>query len=96
MITIHDVALRAGVSATTVSHVVNGTRPVSTDLRVRVRDAMRDLGYQPNTLARSLRRKESRTIGLIVPDNSNPFFAEMAHSVEYAAYAADHAVVSVQ
>ena len=93
MVTIHDVAMRAGVSATTVSHVVNGTRPVSSPLSERVRDAMRELGYQPNALARSLRRKQSHTIGLIVPDNSNPFFAEMAHSVEYAAYGNGHAVV---
>lgn len=93
MVTIHDVAIRAGVSATTVSHVVNGTRPVSAQLSVRVQQAMRELGYQPNALARSLRRKQTQTIGLIVPDNSNPFFAEMAHSVEYAAYGNGHAVV---
>ena len=93
MVTIHDVAVRAGVSATTVSHVVNGTRPVSPQLSERVQRAMRDLGYQPNALARSLRRKQTHTIGLIVPDNSNTFFAEMAHSVEYAAYGIGHAVV---
>lgn len=93
MVTIHDVAVRAGVSATTVSHVVNGTRPVSSELSARVQQTVRDLGYQPNALARSLRRKQSHTIGLIVPDNSNPFFAEMAHSVEYAAYGIGHAVV---
>ncbi len=93
MVTIHDVAVRAGVSATTVSHVVNGTRPVSSQLSERVHEATRELGYQPNALARSLRRKETHTIGLIVPDNSNPFFAEMAHSVEYTAYGSGHAVV---
>lgn len=92
MVTIHDVAIRAGVSATTVSHVVNGTRPVSSDLSGRVQLALRDLDYQPNALARSLRRKQSHTIGLIVPDNSNPFFAEMAHAVESAAYGNGHTV----
>lgn len=51
-----DVAERAGVSVTSVSHVINGTRPVSDELRRRVLDAMGELGYRPNALARSLRR----------------------------------------
>ena len=53
--TIRDVAERANVSTTTVSHVINGTRRVSEDLRLRVHQAMQELGYRPNILARSLR-----------------------------------------
>jgi LacI family transcriptional regulator len=77
-----DVAERAGVSVTTVSHVINETRPVSDELRRRVLASMDELGYQPNRLARSLRRGQTHTIGMIIPDNANPFFAEMARGVE--------------
>jgi len=81
-ITIKDVANRAGVSITTVSHVINQTRFVSPELVQRVHAVMEELNYQPNTLARSLRMGETRTIGLIVPDNSNPFFAEVSRIIE--------------
>ena len=84
MATMKDIADRAGVSITTVSHVVNGTRFVSEKIRERVIDVMDELGYQPNVLARGLRRGESSTIGLIVPDVTNPYFAEIARSVEDA------------
>ena len=77
-----DVAERAGVSVTTVSHVINETRPVSDELRQRVLAAIHELGYQPNVLARSLRRGETHTIGMIVPDSANPFFAELARGIE--------------
>jgi LacI family transcriptional regulator len=77
-----DVAGRAGVSVTTVSHVINETRPVSDELRRRVSAAMDELGYQPNRLARSLRRGQTHTIGMIIPDSANPFFAEVARGVE--------------
>lgn len=93
MVTIHDVAERAGVSATTVSHVINQTRRVSADLRDRVLLAMDELGYQPNALARSLRRKQTFTIGLVIPDNANPFFAEMARGIEDEAYALGYSVI---
>lgn len=86
MPTIKDVAQHAGVSITTVSHVLNNTRFVSPDLRARVAEAIATLGYQPNTLARSLRSKETHTLGMIVPDISNPFFAEIARSIEDAAF----------
>jgi LacI family transcriptional regulator len=76
------VADLAGVSKTTVSHVINETRPVSEELRRRVLLAMDELNYQPNILARSLRRKETFMIGLIVPRNDNPFYAEVARGVE--------------
>lgn len=82
MATIKDVARQADVSLATVSHVINQTRFVSDELRTRVVTAMQELNYSPNSAARSLRSGETRTIGLIVPDNSNPFFAEIARIIE--------------
>lgn len=86
MPTIREVALRAEVSPTTVSHVINNTRFVSADARQRVLDAMAKLNYRPNVLARSLRRGETRTLGLILPDSVNPFFAEIARAIEDTAF----------
>jgi len=82
MPTITDVARRAGVSVATVSRVINDTKFVSPELRQRVLQAMKELDYQPNLLAGSLRRRETHTIGLIVPDTANPFFGELAKGAE--------------
>ena len=82
MPTMRDVARHAGVSIATVSHVINETRPVSDTLRQRVLHSMETLGYQPNAIARALRNKHSSTLGLIVPDGRNPFFAEIAQGIE--------------
>jgi LacI family transcriptional regulator len=84
--TIKDVAERAGVSMSTVSHVVNNTRYVSEELRGRVLTAMQELGYRPNSLARSLRRNRSLAIGVVAPDSSNPFFADIARGIEDACF----------
>ena len=78
MVAVRDVALRAGVSTSTVSHVLNGTRFVSAGLRERVRAAVEDLDYQPNAAAQLLTLKRSRTIWLIVSDIRTPFFASVA------------------
>ena len=88
-----DVGERANVSVTTVSHVINETRPVSDELRRRVLTAMDDLGYQPNRLARSLRRGQTHTIGMIIPDSANPFFAEMARGVEDTSFKNGYSVI---
>lgn len=93
MATMKDVALQAGVSTTTVSHIINDTRHVSEELRQRVSDAIAALNYQPHGPARSLRTKQTRTIGMIIPDNSNPFFAEVARSVEDAAFENNYSVI---
>ncbi|MCK6627360.1 MAG: LacI family transcriptional regulator [Anaerolineae bacterium] len=93
MPTIHDVAAYAKVSASTVSHVINNTRFVSTETRARVLEAIEALGYKPNILARSLRRQETATIGLVVPDNSNPFFAAVARAIEDAGFAEGYNVI---
>jgi LacI family transcriptional regulator len=93
MITIKDVAKYAGVSVATVSHVVNNTRFVSEGTRKKVLAAMQELSYQPNAVARSLRRKESKIIGLVLPDNTNPYFAEIAWSIEYASRNQGYSVI---
>lgn len=82
MSTIKDVASRAGVSFTTVSHVLNGTRPVSESARLRVQQAVADLGYFPSAVARSLKTSETRIIGVLVPNVTNPFFSELTLGVE--------------
>jgi DNA-binding LacI/PurR family transcriptional regulator len=84
--TIHDVALRAGVSKSTVSNVVRGLPAVSEETRRRVRVAIDELGYRPNVLARQLVQRRTSILGVVVGDLANPFYAEMAKSVErYAA-----------
>jgi LacI family transcriptional regulator len=81
-ITMKDVGKLAGVSATTVSHVVNKSRFVSDNVKKRVLKAMEELNYQPNAIAKSLRQKSTLTIGLIISDISNPFFTGMVRGVE--------------
>lgn len=82
MPTIYDVAQEANVSISTVSHVLNNTRFVSEETKARVLEAVDKLGYRPSSLARAMVRQETRTIALIVPDNVNPFFAELARGIE--------------
>ncbi|MBU1569339.1 MAG: LacI family transcriptional regulator [Proteobacteria bacterium] len=93
MTTIKDVAKLAGVSIATVSHVTNNTRFVSEDTKKKIFAAMEELAYRPNAVARSLRKKESRIIGLILPDNTNPYFAEIAWSIEYASRNMGYSVI---
>jgi LacI family transcriptional regulator len=93
MATIYDVAQIAGVSISTVSHVLNDTRFVSKETRARVIAAVEKLNYRPSSLARAMVRQETRTIGLIVPDNANPFFAELARGIENHGFAAGYSVL---
>ena len=82
MTTIRDVAERAGVSTTTVSHVVNRTRNVDPATAARVQAAIDELGYRPNALARSMRRGRTHTVGIVIPDIANPFFGDLARYLE--------------
>src|SRR3989344_778858 len=82
MATIKDVAALAGVSYTTVSHVVNKTRPVREEGRVKVEAAIKPLDYVPSAVARSLKANTTATIGLLVPNSLNPYFAELARGIE--------------
>jgi LacI family transcriptional regulator len=73
-VSINDVARRAGVSATTVSHVLSGRRPVAPATIERVHSAILELGYRPHATARSLRTRQTQLIALAVPDIANPFY----------------------
>ncbi|MCT8165507.1 MULTISPECIES: LacI family DNA-binding transcriptional regulator [unclassified Pseudomonas] len=84
MATIKDVAALAGISYTTVSHVLNKTRPVSEHVRLKVEAAIRELDYVPSAVARSLKARSTATIGLLVPNSVNPYFAELARGIEDA------------
>lgn len=91
--TIHDVAVAAKVSAATVSRVLNGTAEVSPELRKRVSEAIDRLGYRPNSVARSLRRRRTAVWGLVISDIENPFFTAMVRGVEDIAQASGFSVV---
>ncbi|ENY72748.1 substrate-binding domain-containing protein [Aeromonas diversa] len=82
MATIKDVAARAGVSISTVSHVLNHTRRVSEDATQKVLEAVAELNYAPNSVARSLKVNSTKTIGMLVTTSANPFFAEVVQGVE--------------
>jgi LacI family transcriptional regulator len=92
MATIREVAESAGVSYATVSHVINNTRLVSQETRERVLAAMDALNYRPNALARSLRQGKTNTLGLVLPDSANPFFAEISRSIEDEAFKKGYSV----
>ncbi len=79
-----DVAARAGVSVTTVSHTLSQRRPVSAATRERVLAAVAELGYEPNDLARSMRSQRTNTIALVIPDITNPFYTSVARGLQDA------------
>ena len=85
-ITISDVARLAGVSHQTVSRVINNKPDVSPATRERVQQVVEQTGYRPSGLARGLATSHTATIGMIVPDISNPFFSDIARSIETTAY----------
>lgn len=93
MPTMYEVARRAGVSVTTVSHVINRTRPVSDAARRAVEAAIEETGYVPNVVARSLATATTRTIGLAVSALTNPYLGELAHAIESTAVAAGYTVL---
>jgi LacI family transcriptional regulator len=82
MATIRDVANRAGVSVATVSHVVNESRFVAEETKARVLAAISDLHYRRDGIARSLRRSQTGTIGAIISDITNPFFADLVKGID--------------
>jgi LacI family transcriptional regulator len=81
-ITIYDVAREANVSMATVSRVVNGNPNVKPVTRKKVLEVIERLGYRPNAVARGLASKKTTTVGVIIPDISNIFFAELARGIE--------------
>lgn len=82
MITIKDVARIAGVSVATVSRVLNESGYVNVDTRKKVEAAIKEMNYTPNEVARSLYKRKSKLIGLLLPDISNPFFPQLARGIE--------------
>lgn len=84
-VTIRDVAKRAGVSIATVSRVLNQSKPVSNRLKQRIMQAVEETGYRPNAVARSMIRKKTGLIGVIVPEIANPYFSGLVEGIEAVA-----------
>lgn len=80
--TIKDIALKAGVSISTVSRVINGNYPVRESVQKKVKSVMEELDFHPNAIARSLRSRKSKLIGFIIADLSNQFFMDIAKGLE--------------
>ena len=82
MTSIRDVAKLAGVSPSTVSRVMNGTARVDDEKRQKVERAISETGFKPNEVARSLYKRSSKIIGILVPNIINPFFNELAEEIQ--------------
>jgi DNA-binding LacI/PurR family transcriptional regulator len=93
MTTLVDVARRAGVSKSTVSNVIRGDVPVAEETRAKVERAIAETNYHPNAIARSLKARSSSALGIVVPDLTNPFYAELAAAVERSANALGYAAL---
>lgn len=92
-VTLADVARRAGVSTTSASRALTGSRPVTPDVRAAVRTAADELGYTGNSVARALRSQRTRTIGMVVPSILNPFFTVLVDAMERTLQDRDHALL---
>lgn len=94
-VTLADVAEAAGVSMMTVSRVVNNKPGIGEETQKRIMNVVKELGYRPNQIARSLATDRTKTVGLVVPDNTNPFFAQIAFGIEDEAFEQDYAIFLV-
>lgn len=89
-----QVAAYASVSEATVSYVINnGPRPVALETRERVLNAIRELGYSPSSVARNLRTQRTTTIGLLLPDITNPFYSEVAQVIENTCFTRGYTII---
>ena len=95
MVRLADVARKAGVSISTASYVVTGSRPVAGETRRRVLEAIEETGYTPDAVARALRSARSQTVALVVPDIRNPFFTALIDGVEAEARANGQSLLMV-
>lgn len=93
--TLQDIAQQVGVSTTTVSYVLNGTGAVGAEMSKRIRATAKQLGYRANQAAKAVRTGKTRTIGLILPDLTNPFFPLLAQPIQMAAHEAGYAVLLI-
>ena len=92
-VTIKDVAKKAGVSISTVSRVINDSKPVTDEVKQKVLDVIKETGYVPNPLARSLVTKKSQLIGVIVPEVSDSFVSELVNGIEEVAKMYDYDIL---
>ena len=92
-VTLKEVARASGCSVATVSRVLGGTRPVGPEIALRVKEAAERLGYRPNQVARALRSRSTGTIGLVLPQITNPFFPSLVREVEHALHAEGRALL---
>jgi LacI family transcriptional regulator len=91
--TIEDVAARSGMSTATVSRVLSGSAPARPATRERVLAAARELNYRPSGIARALKRRETRILGLVITDITNPFYPQIVRAVEAAAHALGYGIL---
>ena len=92
-VTLRDIAKEAGVSTTTISRALNNKPDVSSKTKDKIIKIAKNLGYTPNLLAKSLRSKKSKTIGVVLADISNPFFSAVAKGVENAARKKSYSII---
>ncbi|NEB45054.1 LacI family DNA-binding transcriptional regulator, partial [Streptomyces sp. SID339] len=92
-VTLRDVARVSGCSVATVSRVLAGTRPVGAETARRVREAAETLGYRPNHAARALRSRSTGTVGLVLPQITNPFYPALVRELTHALHAGGRAVL---
>ena len=83
--TIKDIAKRANVSPSTVSRVLNNSGYVKEETRIKINEAIKEMNYTPSAIARSLSRRETNTIGVIVPDITNTYFGEIIQGISHVA-----------
>jgi LacI family transcriptional regulator len=95
MVTIREVAHQAKVSVGTVSNVLAGSATVRPELRRRVEEAMRGLDYHPNQIARSLKTRQTKTLGLVISDITNPFFPQVVRGAEDAAMESGYLLITL-
>ncbi|MGG4609212.1 ribose operon transcriptional repressor RbsR [Providencia sp. Me31A] len=93
MATMKDVARLAGVSTSTVSHVINKNRYVSESITLRVNSAIKELNYAPSAVARSLKMNRTNTIGMLLTTSNNPFYAEVVRGVERSCYERGYSLI---
>ncbi|KIL38446.1 hypothetical protein SD70_26410 [Gordoniibacillus kamchatkensis] len=85
-LTIKDIAKEAGVSTATISRVLNNSGYVSNDIKQHVMEVIRKLNYQPNAIARSLKQEKSRSVGIVLPDMTNPYFMNIARAIQHRCF----------
>lgn len=92
-VTIVEIAKESGVSTATVSRVLSGSGPVSPKTKARVEEVVRKYGYCPNPLAQGLILRQSRTLGMIIPNITNPYFSTLVGIIERAAHEAHYSII---